>query len=305
MSKKVKAQMALRLLITGANGSLGQDFQTFVHTTIPDAFELMPLSKADFDLSRSADALFEHLNEIKPDIILNAGAFTQVDAAEAQKKLALAANATGPGFMAEWTTQKPERYLIHVSTDYVFNGQKEVGQLYEPSEPTDPVNYYGYSKLKGEELVLQAAPSQALVLRTSWLFGSQARGFVSFVQKNLQAGKPSKIASDQVGTPTWTGSLCEMIRQSINDRPSGVLHGCNAGYTTRWDQALWIAECLNLSDSIEFEPVTTRDLNLPAQRPMNTAMKSSFDDSLDWKLATESYFHTLLKAPSFLRRQES
>jgi dTDP-4-dehydrorhamnose reductase len=287
--------MTLRLLITGANGSLGQDFQAYVHKTMPEAFELIPLARVNFDLSWSADTMRSQLNDLKPDIILNAGAFTQVDAAETQQDLALAANATGPGIMAEWTARHPSNYMIHISTDYVFNGQKEIGQFYEPHEATDPVNYYGLSKLKGESAVLQAASDQALVLRTSWLFGTQARGFHSFVHKNLREAKTAKITQDQVGTPTWTGSLSKMILQAINDRPCGVLHGCNAGYASRLEQALWIAQCLNLSEEAQFDPILTRDLNLPAQRPMNTAMKSSFDDILDWKSATEEFFHSLLK----------
>jgi dTDP-4-dehydrorhamnose reductase len=287
--------MPPRLLITGANGSLGQDFQAYVHKTMPEAFELIPLTRADFDLSCSADDMRVRLDELKPDIILNAGAFTQVDMAETQQDLALATNATGPGIMAEWIARYPDKYMIHISTDYVFNGQKEIGQVYEPHESAEPVNYYGVCKLKGEKAVLQAAPDQALVLRTSWLFGTQARGFHSFVHKHLHEDKTAKITQDQVGTPTWTGSLCKMILQAINDRPCGVLHGCNAGYASRLEQAQWIAQCLNLSQEARFEPVLTRDLNLPAQRPVNTAMKSSFDDILDWKLATEEFFHSLLK----------
>jgi len=287
--------MSPRLLITGANGSLGQDFQAYVQRAMPDEFELISLARSEFDLSAPADVLRSHLDELKPDIILNSGAFTQVDAAESQQGLALAANARGPGILAEWAAERPDKYMIHISTDYVFNGKKEIGQLYEPQESTDPVNYYGLSKLKGEESVLQAAPEQAVVLRTSWLFGTQARGFHSFVHKNLIDAKTAKITHDQVGTPTWTGSLSKMILQTINDRPCGVLHGCNAGYTSRLEQAQWIAQCLNLSEDARFESIPTRDLKLPAQRPVNTAMKSSFNDALDWKSATEMFFRSLLK----------
>ena len=273
---------------------MGQDFQAYVRKTMPEAFDLIPLARADFDLSCSADEMRARLNDLRPDIILNAGAFTQVDAAETQQGMALAANAMGPGIMAEWVARHPGKYMIQISTDYVFNGQKEIGQLYEPHESTEPVNYYGLSKLKGEESVLQAASEQALVLRTSWLFGTQARGFHSFVHNNLSESKSAKITQDQVGTPTWTVSLSKMILQVINDRPCGVLHGCNAGYASRLEQARWIAQCLNLSREARFEPILTSDLKLPAQRPMNTAMKSSFGDILDWKLATEEFFHSLL-----------
>jgi dTDP-4-dehydrorhamnose reductase len=279
--------MKPRLLLTGAQGSLGQDFTAFLEKEKPDSFILLACSRQDLDLAASPELLRQHLDDLAPDLIVNAGAFTQVDAAESNHQAADAANAIGPGILADWVSQKPDRYLIHISTDYVFDGKQTEGQAYQPADATAPINYYGLSKLKGEEAVLQAAPSQALVLRTSWLFGSQPRGFVSFVKKALEAGQAANIADDQTGTPTWTGSLCDMLALALIERPTGILHGCNAGKTTRYEQALWIAHCLNLPTN-QLKTVSTAALHLPAKRPLNTAMVSSFPSALDWHDATKA-----------------
>jgi len=284
--------MVPRLLITGAQGSLGQDFLSFLNQEKKGEFELLPCSRLDFDLASSPDVLKKRLDELAPDLIVNAGAFTQVDAAESDHAGADAANRAGPGIIAEWVAQKSHRYLVHISTDYVFDGQQGDEHFYHPGDATAPVNYYGLSKLKGEQAVLSGAPEQSLVLRTSWLFGSQPRGFVSFVKKALDDRKAARIADDQIGTPTWTGHLSEMIVQSLLERPTGILHGCNAGKTTRYEQALWIAQCLNLPVD-QLETVNTTALNLPAKRPPNTAMATSFSAAPDWREATEKGLKTM------------
>ncbi len=281
-----------KVFVTGANGTLGQDL--LARLALFDQFDLVGADRTRLNLLWDETTLKSALDELNPDIVINPAAFTQVDAAEAERETAMTVNGIAPGILAQWTQEK-NRYLIHISTDYVFEGTK--GALYLPSDPTHPINYYGVSKRAGEEAILQNAPGQSAVVRTSWLFGPGARNFVPFVLQAAQQQKPIRIAMDQWGTPTWTGNLCKMILQVMEERWTGVFHGCSTGMTTRYEQALHLCKAIGMPTDF-MTPVPTEAFGFPARRPENTAMQSSFDCALNWEDATETFLKTQGLLPS-------
>jgi dTDP-4-dehydrorhamnose reductase len=281
-----------RILVTGAAGNLGQDLLD--RLALFERFDIAGTTSEQLNLTWEHERIFEVLDLLAPDVIINAGAYTQVDAAEADYETALRVNATAPGILAEWVKQH-QCYLIHISTDYVFDGAK--GALYEPQDSTNPINRYGESKLAGEKLIRGIAPEESVVIRTSWLFGKAAKNFVPFVIQAAQNQTPVRIASDQWGTPTWTGNLSKMILEAIDDRPTGILHGCSTGQTTRYQQALTICKLIDHAPDF-MTAVLTNEFGFPAKRPPNTAMLSSFSSALSWEEATQRFLmgQGLLKA---------
>lgn len=275
-----------RILVTGATGNLGQDLLD--HLRLLDGYDIVGTGSGELNLAWSKEAIRKVLDELKPDVIVNSAAFTQVDAAETRYDLALKVNQGGPEAFAEWSFTH-HGYLIHISTDYVFDGTK--GTLYNPTDLPNPINRYGLSKRLGEEAVLNILPSNGLVLRTSWLFGRGARNFVPFLIQAAKSQSPVQITMDQWGTPTWTVNLCRMIAEAIRDRPAGILHGCSTGLTSRLEQARFLCECLGVSSAF-ITPATTESFRFPAKRPLNTAMNSSFRCATDWQSATQQYIQS-------------
>ncbi len=273
-----------RILVTGAAGSLGQDLVRYWSDPAYNV-EVIGTTSDDFNLTWDAVTLLQTLDAISPDMIVNAAAFTQVDAAESQYDKALQVNAHAPGVLADWV-RAHGAYLVHISTDYVFDGTK--GAPYLPTDAPNPINRYGESKRLGEQHVLATAPDNAAVIRTSWLYGSGSRNFVPFILQSAQVSSPIRVARDQWGTPTWTQDLCDMIEQARVERLKGIFHGCSLGQTTRYEQAVFLCDCMAASTGF-MTPVETDVFGFPAKRPHNTAMVSSFDCARDWKEATEAF----------------
>lgn len=266
---------------------LGQDLMA--RLSLFDHFSVTGTHQEHLDLTWEARRIHRTLDERDPDIIVNAAAFTAVDAAESQYEKARQVNASGPEALAGWCAQN-RRYLIYISTDYVFDGTK--GSPYTPGDTPHPINRYGETKLAGEQAVLATAPDHAVVVRTSWLFGPGGKNFVPFVLDAARQRKPIKVVNDQWGTPTWTGNLCRMLLDVMEERPLGVHHGCSRGFTTRYDQALFLCQCLNIPPDF-ITPVDTASFNFPARRPRNTTMAPSFDSAMDWREATAKFLQTL------------
>lgn len=282
-----------RLLITGASGNLGQDL--IARLALFDHYEVVGTTRQDLDLTWLAKHVVQKLDDIKPDVIINTAAFTQVDAAEADATSATRVNAEAPNTLAEWA-KRHEAYLVQISTDYVFDGTK--GSPYLPADPPHPINHYGQSKYEGEQAVLAAYPEGALVLRTSWLFGPSAKNFIPFLVQAAQQQKPVRVVTDQWGTPTWSGNLCKMLLEILDTRPTGILHGCATGITTRLDQAYYICNLLGAATDF-IEPTTTDQFGFLAKRPHNTALQTSFPESaLSWEKGIERFLQTqgLLKS---------
>ena len=266
----------MNILLFGKNGQLGSEFQQ----TLPALGKSTCLDQDELDLC-NIHALQQALNEIRPDLIVNASAYTAVDRAETEQETAMKINALAPGIMAEWA-RKSGAVLIHYSSDYVFDGRK--GLPYIESDPANPLNVYGKSKLAGEENIIQAGGAY-LIFRTSWVYSMGGNGFVSKVLEWARRNETLKIVSDQISNPTWahelakaTFSLVAAHRDNLQDvmkERRGLYHLAGSGYTSRYEWARQIlANDPNRTEQLvrSVEPVSSEEFPTPAARPSFSAL---------------------------------
>jgi dTDP-4-dehydrorhamnose reductase len=225
------------------------------------------------------------LDEVRPDIIVNAAAFTAVDQAEREPAVARAINASAPALLAEDAARRGA-LLIHYSTDYVFDGAK--AEPYDEADRTNPLNAYGRSKLEGEEAV-RASGAGHLILRTSWVYSSRGSNFLRTILRLAAERDELRVVADQIGAPTWARFLAEAtalaLRQAMQERrsggfESGVLHLAAAGETSWHGFASAILErARRLPDAPALRlkaltPITTAEYPLPAARPASSRLST-------------------------------
>ena len=276
--------MADKILVVGSQGNLGQDLVPFLEGRY-GAQAVSGTSRMELDLTAPPDDIRQLLDTIQPTVMINTAAYTNVDKAESEPEVAQQVNAAAPEVMAQWAAEH-NAFFIHISTDYVFDGEK--GRAYETTDATNPISVYGASKCRGEERVMAAAPNHAAVLRTSWLYGPGQKGFVWFVVKAAQEGRDIKVADDQWGTPTWTGDACRMIDEVIQSKQPRLYHACAKGMTNRYEQAKQLCELMGVAPDF-MSPQPTSAFNFAASRPENTAMVSSFSNALTWQEAAAHF----------------
>jgi dTDP-4-dehydrorhamnose reductase len=256
----------MKLLITGAAGMLGTDVQA---AALKAGHELVALSRAELDIS-DRDAVGAAIAQARPDAVLNCAAYTKVDAAESEPDAAAAVNATGPGLLAE-AAAAAGAWLVHVSTDYVFDGTKR--SPYVESDPTGPRSIYGSTKLLGEHGIALAAPDSHTIVRSSWLFGVAGPCFPATMLRLAGAHDTLTVVDDQVGCPTFTGHLATaLVELATRTRPAGVLHLAASGDCSWYQFAVEIMRASNTST--EVRPITTEDYPTPARRPAYSVLRS-------------------------------
>ena len=214
------------VLVTGCHGQLGSAIQLHWDAShISASFDLLPVDADQLDLTDSED-LVAFLEQLRPSIIINAAAFTQVDDAEVNQAAAYEVNATAVHSLARWC-QGTNCKLIQISTDFVFDGLAKTP--YDASAKTNPVNVYGASKLVGEKYVLELLPHSGYVVRTSWLYSEYGNNFVKTMLRLMREESELKVVDDQIGSPTsvhtLTSYLFELIRSSA---PPGCIIGVMA-----------------------------------------------------------------------------
>jgi dTDP-4-dehydrorhamnose reductase len=252
----------VRALITGARGQLARELAA----TAPSGVDLQSVSRAECDITQLqiVEKVFE---SFRPDIVINTAAYTAVDAAEENEELAFRVNARGAENVAK-AAKLVRAQLIHISTDYVFDGTRSTP--YPPDAPTNPINVYGASKLEGEKLTLRAMPN-AVVVRTSWLYSATGKNFLISVLKALRGTRPLSVVSDQEGCPTSAHEFGLAIWKMSSVSLRGIYHWANTGSGSWYDFAreiARIAQQLGLSDEgPEILPVTTEEYPRPANRP--------------------------------------
>ena len=249
----------MKILLTGAGGQLGHDLMAAL-----DGEEIHAASHRDLDIA-DRRAVSQMVEAIRPDWIINAAAFNDVDGAESARESAFAVNAEGPAYLAEAARSTAAR-LLHISTDYVFDGRK--GQPYTEDDQPRPLSVYGESKRAGEVRVLDSG-ARACVLRTAWLYGSHGNNFVKAILRAAAAGKPLRVVSDQVGSPTSTPDLAAAIHDLLGNELAGLFHVANSGGCSRFEFARAI-----VSGAIEVEPVKSSEMPRPAPRPANSSLRS-------------------------------
>jgi dTDP-4-dehydrorhamnose reductase len=251
----------LKVLLTGAGGQLGREFAR----TVPAGVTLVALSSGDCDVG-DADAVAAMVSRERPDAIVNAAAYTAVDKAESEATQAARVNAGGPANLA---AHAAGARLLHVSTDFVFDGSQ--GSPWRSGDRTNPLSVYGATKLAGEAPVLDLG-ERGLVLRTSWVYSVHGGNFVKTMLR-LMAGRPElRVVADQVGAPTWARGLALALWRAV-ERPAvhGLHHWRDAGAASWYDFAIAIAEegaQRGLLAAVpRILPIETKDYPTPAQRP--------------------------------------
>lgn len=255
-----------RILVTGVNGQLGQELSG----VLPSIGEVIGVGRAELDLTQP-EAIRQLIQEVKPDFIVNSAAYTAVDKAESEPELANAINAIAPGIIAE-ECEKLSIPLIHVSTDYVFDGRKS--SPYQDTDSTNPLSVYGKTKLAGE-IAIQNNCQNYIILRTAWVYGVGGKG--NFVKTMLRLGKDRpeiRVVADQIGSPTYTLDLANAITQLITlFQPEivGIYSYTNSGVASWYDFAVAIFEEANLLGwDLQIQrviPITTPEYPTPATRP--------------------------------------
>jgi dTDP-4-dehydrorhamnose reductase len=300
----------MKILLTGKTGQLGWELER----TLPTIGEVVALDRRALDLA-DPPSIRRAVSEVRPDLIVNAAAYTAVDRAEDEPELAYAVNAKGPGILAE-EAKKIGAALIHYSTDYVFDGRKS--SPYTEDDPTGPLNVYGRTKLAGEQAI-QAVGVPYLIFRTSWVYSTRGKNFLLTILRLAQEREELRIVNDQIGCPNWSRAIAEatvgiikrvsgsenrlMLREG-----SGIYHMSGAGQAAWYDFAQLILEKvrqpefqdpskpLKVRDPI---PIPTSDFPTRAMRPAysllgSAKLREQFEVQLpDWKEQLEGAMNAI------------
>jgi dTDP-4-dehydrorhamnose reductase len=287
-------EMTPQILLTGKNGQVVQDLQRF----LPRLGEVVALDRQQLDLSRF-DEIRRVIREIRPALIVNAAAYTAVDLAEKEHSLAQAINAEAPAIMAE-EARRIDAALVHYSTDYVFDGS--LNSPYEETDPTNPINVYGKTKLAGEQAIRDSCVHH-LIFRTAWLYSTRGKNFLLTILRLATEREELRIVNDQIGAPTWSREIASATAEVLRnffDRTgnvsawaelSGTYH-MTAGGETSWfefakaileeakKQATspppWFAEATRGKPLLSrvVTPITTAEYPTPARRPAYSVLSN-------------------------------
>ncbi len=283
----------MKILLLGKNGQVGSELQI----SLASLGELTAWDRSDLDLS-NPDSIREKIRALRPNIIVNAVAYTAVDKAESEPDLAMAVNGAAPGILAE-EAARLDALLVHYSTDYVFDGAKS--SPYTEQDAPNPLNVYGRSKLAGEQAICAQAP-RFLIFRTSWVYDAHGKNFLTTI-KRAGAQRPElTIVNDQIGAPTWSREIAKATAQIIGhylERPdqkqiSGIYNLTAQGQTSWFDFAQAAAE-QGLFAGIDHPPtlraIPSTEYPTPTKRPMysvlsNAKLLEQFGVQLpDWKVS--------------------
>jgi dTDP-4-dehydrorhamnose reductase len=254
----------LRILLTGATGQVGWELRK----TLTPLGEVRAFDRFGIDLA-DAPSLVAAVRALQPDVIVNAAAYTAVDKAEAERGLAFAVNATAPRVLAE-EAKRIGAFLVHYSTDYVFDGEKD--DPYAEQDATRPINVYGESKLAGEQAIL-ASGCRHLVLRTSWVYGSRGRNFYLSMLRLAKERPELRVVDDQVGAPTSSLEIARTSAVLIGKGAQGLYHLTAQGATTWCGFARAILERARVATPVV--AIRTADYPTPAKRPRNSRLDCS------------------------------
>jgi|DewCreStandDraft_4_1066084.scaffolds.fasta_scaffold06000_10 dTDP-4-dehydrorhamnose reductase len=274
----------MRILIFGGTGLLGAD----IAKTLKEGNDIISLGSSDVDITK-LESVIHSLNTHKPDVVINCAAISDVDKCEENAELAFRVNAIGPKNIAIACNHTKSR-LIHISTDYVFNGEKKTP--YTEFDLPGPVNIYGQSKLAGEEFI-RTISSNFLIIRTAWLFGERRNQFVDYVIKSIYQGNEIIAVKDMTSSPTFSFDVAEMIKELIATNEVGLFHICNKGYCSRVELVEEIMNILKKHTNVTV--VNQSNWKRPAKRPIFSALRNyhleliNKDNMPGWRDALKRY----------------
>ena len=261
----------MKALIAGAEGQLGRELRG----TAPAGVSVVACARRELDIA-NAEMTHRVVADVKPDVVINAAAYTAVDRAEKEREAAFAVNAAGAGNLAR-AANAQGAWLLHVSTDFVFDGM--ASRAYAPDSRPGPLGVYGQTKLQGEERVRAAAADSALIVRTSWVYSAHGANFVKTMLRLMNERDSLGVVADQIGAPTWAHRLAEVIWRAAAARTIGVQHWSDAGVASWYDFAVAIQEeALSLglvARKAAVRPIATSEYPTPARRPQFSVLDSS------------------------------
>ena len=274
----------MNVLLMGARGQLGVDLTAALSPEhAVTAWDVTELDITDLD------AVIRAVRAQKPDLILNAAAYTDVDGCESHQELAYRVNAIGPRNLAIGALET-DASLLHISTDFVFDGETDTPYL--EFDPVNPQSVYGKSKLAGEQAIREISPRH-YILRTAWLYGHNGHNFVKTMLRLAGERDSISVVNDQVGTPTTTADLIEAIKAVMGSGAYGTYHATCEGACSWYDFAVAIFDYAGVS--VKVEPTSTEALGRPAKRPAysvlaNFMLENQLHVSLrDWESALCAY----------------
>jgi len=277
----------MKLLVTGAGGMLGS-------IVAADAgrrgHDVVALARAALDVT-DGPAVRAAIAAAAPDAVVHCAAWTDVDGAESAEAAALAVNGDGAGNVARAAAAGGAR-IVHVSTDYVFDGASKRGEAWLESDPVAPLGAYGRTKLEGEQLVQAAGPNHAIV-RTAWLFGPGGSNFVDTMRRLGAERDELQVVADQIGCPTFTGHLADALVTIAERRSPGIHHAAGGGACSWFDLALATFEATGTR--VRVTPVTTEAFPRPAARPAWSVLGSERPDAIrlpDWREGLREHLTT-------------
>lgn len=281
----------MKILVTGANGMLAKE----VKEKFAKENEVTATDVSELDITEEK-AVFDYINKLKPDYIINCAAYTAVDKAEENYELADKINGEGPANLAKAAKTAGSK-LVHISTDYVFGGDLETSKDYKEDDEKNPVTVYGKTKLHGEQGI-QNNMEEYYIFRTAWLYGIGGNNFVKTMTKLGTTKDEINVVSDQHGSPTYAKDLAEIIYQAIQKKiPYGVYHTTNQGYTTWYEFTKEILKQQGIECKVN--PVTTEEYIemmkiTQAKRPFNSQLSKDklLEQGIevpDWKDGLKRY----------------
>ena len=283
--KASDANFSVKVMVTGVNGQLGYDVVKRLKTL---GLEAIGIARDDVDITDKKQTQ-EFILKTKPDVVIHCAAYTAVDKAEDEKEKCYAINVEGTRNIAE-ACKNINAKMVYISSDYVFDGKGMELQLED--KPTNPVNYYGYTKKQGETVVRKLLDKH-YIIRTSWVYGKNGNNFVKTMLKLVQSRDEINVVNDQIGVPTYTVDLAVLICDMIQTTKYGTYHGVNEG-SCSWDEfALKIFEKVGIK--IKVNPISTSEYPTRAKRPLNSKLskrnldKNGFDRLPIWEDALDRF----------------
>ena len=258
----------MKVLVIGADGQLGSEFQKISNSFNSLSWVFSCIKTLDLVNLNSIDT---YLNKINPSFIINCAAYTSVDKAEVESKLANTINYKAVDIISRWTSHN-NKNLIHISTDYVFDGLSNIP--YSENSKTNPVNEYGFSKLKGEIACMKNDPN-SIIIRTSWLYSSFGKNFVKTMIDLMKKNTSVEVVNDQISSPTYANDLAKVIFKIILNykTESGLFHYSNKGEISWFEFAISIRELYNLD--CEVIGVSSEEFKTIAKRPKYSLLEKS------------------------------
>ena len=256
----------MKLLLTGATGQLGHDCRL----VLEEKHEVAAFSSRELDITDET-AVRAVLRKEKPDWIINCAAYTKVDRCETERDLAKRVNAMAPALLADRAAHAGSR-LLHISTDYVFAGDRKPPAPYTETDAVGPISWYGATKLKGEQAALAAHPDN-IVLRTAWVYGIHGHNFLKTMLKLALAdpAREIRVVNDQYGSLTWSFRLAKQIENLVQDGAAqGLYHATADGHATWFEVAETFLTLMEAPHVIS--PCATADYPTPARRPQNSIL---------------------------------